>query len=97
MFCVCVASSLDRKYIAVLAFPYNLYVVHIQGGVEREQGLIQILTELDGFQSSNAKVWAQRLLHMFSKSSDTQLCTPAFPLPSLVFDDFLSDFAFRPS
>ncbi|KAG6545655.1 hypothetical protein Mapa_012840 [Marchantia paleacea] len=26
------------------------------GGVEREQGLIQILTELDGFQSSNAKV-----------------------------------------
>eukprot|EP00850_Spirogloea_muscicola_P015729 SM000123S25841 [mRNA] locus=s123:211711:217315:+ [translate_table: standard] len=26
------------------------------GGVEREQGLIQILTELDGFQTSNAKV-----------------------------------------
>lgn len=27
-----------------------------QGGVEREQGLIQILTELDGFQSQGSKV-----------------------------------------
>lgn len=28
-----------------------------QGGVEREQGLIQILTELDGFQSQGSKVY----------------------------------------